>query len=59
LNPAIALAFQIFSAGENQNFALFYCVFGLIIGQIIGAVTASFFYTKFYDPLLKDVEKND
>ena len=53
LNPAVAIAFQIFTAASNQSFALFYSSAGLIVGEVVGALCAATFYTKFYHPLLK------
>ncbi len=57
LNPAVAIAFQIFAAGSQQNFSLFYSIFGMVIGQVIGAILSAIFFTKFYNPLLKEIEE--
>ena len=48
LNPAIAFAFQFFASIQQQNTALLFDIWGLVIGEIIGALLASYFYDKFY-----------
>lgn len=53
LNPAVAIAFQTFSAGSHGNIYLLLPVIGLILGQVIGAIGGGFFYVKVYEPLLR------
>ena len=55
VNPAIALAFQVFAAIDKKNGMLLVYSLVLILGSLIGGVLASYFFRDFYAPLKEGI----
>jgi glycerol uptake facilitator-like aquaporin len=51
LNPAIAIAMQLFAAIERGNGLLLVYALALVVGPVVGAVGAVYFFRGFYAPL--------